>query len=64
MNRIAEVCAELALYRIMINIDEILQHYSHDGAIAEIEAALWNLLHGLQTSPHTTKEASENHTIE
>ena len=44
MNRIAEVCAELALYRIMIKVDEILDNYSKDGgAIEEIEAALWKL---------------------
>jgi len=65
MNHIPEVCAELALYRIMIKIDEILDHYSKDGGAAEqIEAALWKLLHELQISPLVTKEARRNHRIE
>jgi len=64
MNRIAEVCAELALYRIMVNIDQILTHYSKNGASAQIEAALWKLLHEIQRLPLVTKEASCNHRIE
>ena len=66
-NRVAEVCAELALYRIMIKIDEILDHYSKDdggGATQEIEAALWKLLHEVQTLPLVMKEARRNHRIE
>ena len=63
MNRVAEVCAELALYRIMVNIDQILSHYSTE-AIVEIEAALWKLLHEIQGLVFVSREASQNHRIE
>lgn len=63
MNRVAEVSAELALYRVMIRIDEIVGHYTQN-AIAEIEAALWKLLHELQMSAYTVREAGRNHRIE
>jgi len=56
--------SELALYRIIVNIDEILTHYSKNGAIAEIEAALWKLLHEIQRLPLVTREATRNHRIE
>jgi hypothetical protein len=39
MSRVAEVSAELPLYRIMIGVAEILGHYS-TVAIAETEATL------------------------
>jgi hypothetical protein len=63
LNRIAEVSAELALYRILIRIDEIVEHYSNE-AIMEIEAALWKLLREMQVSPYVAKEANRNHRIE
>ena len=63
LNRVAEVSAELALYRIMIRIDEILAHYSEQ-AIVEIEAALWKLLQEIQNSLYATREANRNHRIE
>ena len=63
INRIAEVSAELALYRVLIKVDQILEHYSNE-AITEIEAALWKLLHELQRSVLVAKEASQNHRIE
>ena len=63
MNRIAEVSAELALYRILIRIDEIVEHYSAQ-AIVEIEAGLWKLLHEMQKSLYLIREASRNHRIE
>ncbi len=62
MNRIAE-SAELALYRIMVNIDEILTHYSKNGATEEI-GALWKLLYEIQRLPLVTGEARRNHRIE
>ena len=62
-NRIPEVSAEPALYRVMIRVDEILEHYS-SVAILEIEAALWKLLHELQKSLYVTQEATKNHRIE
>ncbi|HEX7031991.1 MAG TPA: hypothetical protein VF172_03225 [Nitrososphaera sp.] len=59
-NRIAEVAAELALYRVMIRIDEILEHYTGD-AILEIEAAFWKLLHELQTSAIVARKSVKDH---
>jgi len=54
----------LALYRIMVNIDEILTHYSKNGATEEIERALWKLLYEIQRLPLVTGEARRNHRIE
>ena len=33
MNHVAEVCAELAMYHVMIGIDEILDHYHSEASI-------------------------------
>ena len=63
MNRIAE-SAELALYRIMVNIDEILTRYSKNGATEEIEGALWKLLYGNPDIAACDWEARRNHRIE
>jgi hypothetical protein len=41
MNRIAEACAELALYRVMISIDYLLDHYTTGPALAAMETELW-----------------------
>lgn len=59
MNHIAETCAELALYRVMIGIDPILEHYS-ETALTAMDSELWNLLEGLQGSEILTKEAIRN----
>ena len=56
MNHIAEVCAELALYRVMIGIDPILDHYS-DHALTAMDKELSKLLDGVQASDILTKEA-------
>ena len=56
MNRIAEVCAELALYRVMIGIDPILDHYG-EHALAAMDKELWKLLTGIQASEILAKEA-------
>ena len=56
MNRIAEVCAELALYRVMIGVDPLLDHYS-DYALGAMDRELWKLLDGVQASEILTKEA-------
>ena len=50
MNHIAEVCAELALYHVMIGIDEILEHYGTEASLQEMEAQLWKFLEGIQSS--------------
>ena len=60
MNRVAEVCAELALYRVMIGIDEIVDHYSTEATI-EMEACLWTMLHDMQRSDYISKEAGRGH---
>ena len=63
MNRIAEVCAELGAYRIMIKVDEIVDNY-RERTLAEIEVALWRLLRELQTSPNVIiREARRDHNI-
>jgi hypothetical protein len=59
MNRIAEACAELALYRVLIRIDGILEYYS-EPALAAMDKELWKLLEGMQTSEILTKEAIRN----
>ena len=59
MNRVAEACAELALYRVMIGIDPILKHYS-ETALAAMDTELWKLVKGLQTSEILTKESMRN----
>jgi hypothetical protein len=59
MNHIAEACAELALYRVMVGIDPILAHYS-DSALTAMDLELWKLLKGLQASELLTKEAGRN----
>ena len=56
-NHIAEICAELAPYRVLIAIDEILDHYTTDAALEEMEGALSNLLQDVQASEIITKEA-------
>jgi len=45
----------------MVNIDEILTHYSKNGATEEIEGALWKLLYEIQRLPLVTGEARRNH---
>ena len=50
MNHVAEVCAELALYHVMIGVDEILEHYRTEKALAGIEAQLWVFLTSIQAS--------------
>lgn len=55
--RIAETCAELALYRIYINIDSILDHYGGP-ALAEIDIELCRFCERLQASEVLMKEAS------
>jgi len=47
----------------MVNIDEILTHYSKNGATEEI-GALWKLLYEIQRLPLVTGEARRNHRIE
>ena len=59
MNRVAEACAELALYRVMVGIDPILEHYS-ETALTAMDTELWRLLKGLQASEILTKEAMRN----
>ena len=51
MNHIAEVCAELALYRVMISIDEILDHYKSEREIDAMDRELAGFLKSLQASP-------------
>lgn len=55
--RIAETCAELALYRIYINIDAILNHYDELG-LAEIDTELCRFCERLQASEVLIKEAN------
>ena len=55
-NHIAEACAELAMYRVMIGIDAILDHYS-EPALAEMDQQLWKFLEGVQASQLLSKEA-------
>ena len=50
MNHVAEVCAELALYHVMVGIDEILDNYQTEESIVEIEGQLWRFLEGIQGS--------------
>jgi hypothetical protein len=56
MNRIAEACAELALYRVLIRVDGILEYYSEPG-LAAMDRELWKLLASMQASEILTKEA-------
>jgi hypothetical protein len=56
MNQIPEVCAELAIYRIIIRIDDILKFYTCDHALAEIEAGLLKLLQNFQASETLTSK--------
>jgi hypothetical protein len=56
MNRIAEACAELALYRVLIRVDGILEYYN-EPALAGMDKELWKLLGGVQASEILTKEA-------
>ncbi len=48
-NPIAEVCAELARYRVFIRVDDILDHYS-EAAIAAMDTELWRFLENIQAS--------------
>lgn len=50
MNHVAEVCAELAMYHVMIGVDEILDHYHSEASIAAMEGQLWRFLEGIQAS--------------
>ena len=59
MNRVAEACAELALYRVMVGIDPIVTHYS-ETALTAMDNELWKLLKNLQASEILTKEAMRN----
>ncbi len=59
VNRIAEACAELALYRVFIRVDDILDHYSGE-ALAEIDEELWRFCERLQASEVLTKEVMRN----
>jgi hypothetical protein len=56
VNHIAEVCAELALYRVFIRVDDILNHYS-GVALTVIDEELWRFCERLQASEVLTKEA-------
>ncbi|AFU57176.1 hypothetical protein Ngar_c02280 [Candidatus Nitrososphaera gargensis Ga9.2] len=56
VNHIAEACAELALYKVMISIDDILDHYS-EPALAAMDIELWIFLENMQASGVLTKEA-------
>jgi hypothetical protein len=56
MNRIAEACAELALYRVMIRIDGILEYYSEPALVA-MDKELWKFLESVQKSEVLAKEA-------
>jgi hypothetical protein len=50
MNHVAEVCAELAMYHVMVGIDEILDNYHTEASLAEMETHLWRFLEGVQAS--------------
>ena len=54
MNHVAEVCAELALYHVMIGIDEILKYYRTDATLEVMENDLWRLLKNLHASDALT----------
>ena len=62
MNRIAEICAELAPYRVTIAIDEMLEYYTTDVAINEMETVLSNLLKNVRASEILAK-ANRDHGI-
>jgi hypothetical protein len=49
-NHIAEICAELVPYGILIKIDHLLRIHSTEIARKELEAAFWQLLRTLQSS--------------
>ena len=49
MNHVAEVCAELAMYHVMIGIDEILDHYHTEASLVAMEGQLWKFLEGVQS---------------
>jgi hypothetical protein len=63
VNHIAEICAELAPYRILIAIDEILEHYTTEVSLREMEAVLSKLLQSVQASEILTQEASRDRRI-
>jgi hypothetical protein len=48
INRIAEICADLAPYRVMIGIDELLEYYTTEAALRGVEASLTQLLHSIK----------------
>ena len=50
MNHVAEVCAELAMYHVMVGIDEILDSYHTEASLAEMEGQLWRFLEGIHAS--------------
>ena len=41
LNHIAEACAELALYRVMISVDYLLDHCTTGPVLAAMETELW-----------------------
>ena len=62
MNHTAEISAELAPYRVMIAIDEMLEYYTTDVAINEMETVLSSLLKNVQASEVLAK-ANRDHGI-
>ena len=48
INRIPELCAELAPYRVLIAIDEMVEYYTTDASIRGAEASLTQLLHNMK----------------
>jgi hypothetical protein len=58
VNHIAQVCTELASYRILIAIDVILEHYTTGVSLREMEAVLPKLLQSVQASNILTNEVN------
>ena len=57
VNRVAEACAELALYRVLIRVDDILDHYS-EPAVAAMDEQLWKFLDNVQASEILNNEVA------
>jgi hypothetical protein len=55
-NHIVETCAELALHRVIIYVDQIFDYYKTETELEAIEDQLWKLLRGVQTSGVLAKE--------
>lgn len=49
-SHIAELCAELVQYGILIKIDHLLTHQTNEMSRKEMEAALWQFLQTLHAS--------------